>query len=55
MPYDIRKLPNKPLYKVYNKLTKAVYSKATTMPRAEKQVRLLNAIDHGFKPMPRAK
>ena len=50
MPYEIRKLPNKPLFRVYNKLTKAIHSKATTMPRAESQVRLLNAIDHGFKP-----
>lgn len=53
MPYGLRKLPGKPLYKVYNKATKVVHSKATTMPRAEKQIRLLNAIDHGFMPMRR--
>lgn len=50
MPYDIRKLPNKPLYRVKNTLTGVVHSKGVSLKRAEKQVRLLNAIDHGFKP-----
>jgi len=41
MPYIIRKLPNKDLYKVYNKETKKVHSYATTLENAKKQVNLL--------------
>jgi len=48
MPYEIKKLiDNK--YKVVNKVTKDVKSYGTTKAKAERQVRLLNAIDHGFK------
>ena len=42
MPYAIRKLPNKNLYKVYNKDTKTVYSHAATKENAQKQVKLLH-------------
>lgn len=49
MPYEIKKLVDKH-YKVINKETKAVKSYGTTKAKAERQVRLLNAIDHGFKP-----
>ena len=41
MPYIIRKLPKKDLYKVYNKETKKVHSYATTLENAKKQVNLL--------------
>ena len=41
MPYKIRKLPNKELYKVSNPLTKRVFSKGTTLDKAKKQVRML--------------
>ena len=41
MPYIIRKLPKKDLYKVYNKETKKVHSYATTLENAKKQVSLL--------------
>ena len=45
MPIVIRKLPNKNLYKVYNKLTGEIHSKGTTKAKALKQVKLLNMID----------
>ena len=41
MPYGIRKLPSKKLYRVFNKKTKRVYSKGTTKKNAKKQIRLL--------------
>ena len=49
MPYDIRKLPNQELYRVYNKQTKAVHSYATTLENAKKQVKLLHMIDAGVE------
>lgn len=50
MPYTLRKLPNQPKWKVYNSKTKRVHARATTHAKALRQIRLLNAIDHGFKP-----
>jgi len=47
MPYIIRKLPNKDLYKVINKETKVVHSYGSTYENAIKQVRLLNMVDAG--------
>jgi hypothetical protein len=47
MPYDIRKLPNQELYRVYNKQTKTVHSYATTLENAKKQVKLLHMVDAG--------
>lgn len=41
MPYTIRKLRNKNLYKVTNPLTKKVFAKGTTLEKAKKQVRML--------------
>lgn len=46
MSYVIRKVRNKDGYKVYNNITKKIYSKCTTKDNAKKQVRLLNAIEH---------
>ena len=46
MPYTKRKLPDKQLYRV--KGAKGVKAKATSKANAERQIRLLNAIDHGF-------
>jgi len=46
MAYKIRKLPNKPEYKVFNKLTGVVHSNSSTLQNAKKQVTLLNMIDH---------
>ena len=37
----MRKLPNKNLYRVYNKKTKKIYSYATSYENAKKQIRLL--------------
>ena len=45
MPIAIRKLPNKDLYKVYNKITGEIHSKATTKEKAEAQKRLLDNFD----------
>jgi hypothetical protein len=47
MPYSIRKLPNKDLYRVYNTQTKVVHSYSTTLENAEKQVKLLHMVDAG--------
>lgn len=41
MPYIIRKLPKKDLYRVYNKETKEIHSYGTTLDNAKKQVNLL--------------
>jgi hypothetical protein len=49
MPYAIRKVRNKSCYKVYNKTTQRVFAKCTTRTRAEKQLRLLRAIDNNPK------
>lgn len=49
MPYTIRKLPNKKLYRVRNPVTDRVFSVATTLEKARKQVRLLNFIN-GSRP-----
>ena len=52
MPYSCRKMPNKRCYKVYNKKTKKVFSKCTSKKNAEKQMRLLRAIENNknFRP-----
>jgi hypothetical protein len=50
MPYIIRKVRNQNLYSVKNIETGEVHSKGTSKENALKQVRLLQAIDHGFKP-----
>ena len=47
MPYNIRKLPNQDLYRVYNKDTKSVHSYSTTLENAKKQVALLEEIKEG--------
>ena len=47
MPYNIRKLPNQDLYRVYNKDTKSVHSYSTTLENAKKQVALLEGIKEG--------
>jgi hypothetical protein len=46
MPYTIRKVRNQPCYKVYNKKTKKVHAKCTSREKAQKQIRLLNAIKY---------
>ena len=44
MPYSIRKLPNKPLYRVRNKDTGEIHSYGTTLNKAKAQVRLLESL-----------
>lgn len=46
MPYVLRKLPNKDLYKVFNKETGTVYSSGTTKEKAQKQIRLLYMLEN---------
>lgn len=46
MPFGIRKLPNKDLYKVFNKETKEVYSYGSTKENAKKQIRLLYSLEN---------
>ena len=50
MPYTLRKLQNKNKWTVFNSKTKRVHARATTHAKALRQIRLLRAIDHGFKP-----
>jgi hypothetical protein len=48
MPYAITKVGR--AYQVKNKVTGKVHARHTTLAHAEAQVRLLEAIDHGFMP-----
>jgi hypothetical protein len=50
----MRKVRNQDCYKVTNQLTKKVHSKCTTKEKAQKQLRLLRAIEHNPKFVPRA-
>lgn len=50
MPYVVRKVRGKDCYTVKNRITGRVHSKCTTRDKAHKQMRLLQAIDHGFIP-----
>ena len=45
MPYSIRKLPNKDLYRVVNKRTGQIHARATSLENAKRQVALLHMID----------
>jgi len=53
MPYTIRKIANKNCYRVVNNKTKRVHSKCTTRKNAERQVRLLRALDYNPSFVPR--
>ncbi len=53
MPYIIRKVRNMPCYTVKNSQTGEVHAKCSSKVNAERQVRLLNALDHGWKPKKR--
>ena len=41
MPYILRKIRNKDLYKVLNKTTSKIHSNGSTLENAKKQIRLL--------------
>lgn len=49
MPYTIRKVRNEECYKVVNKINGRIHAKCSSLENANKQKRLLDAIDHGFK------
>ena len=53
MPYRTRKLRGKPCYRVFNKSNKRVFSKCTTRAKAQKQLRLLRALEFNKKFVPR--
>jgi hypothetical protein len=55
MPYGMRKIPNKNCYKVFNKITKKVFSKCSSLEKAEKQLRLLKAIKYNKNFIPYGK
>lgn len=50
MPYAIVKIRNKNQYKVISPITGHIYSRHTSLRNARAQVRLLNAIEHGYRP-----
>lgn len=49
MPYRMKKVGNK--FSVENEVTGYKYSKGTTKSKALGQLHLLNAVEHGFKPI----
>jgi len=55
MPYNIRKVSRKGCYSVKNKYTKRVFAKCATKENAQKQMRLLRAIEFNksFKLLPK--
>ena len=54
MPYTIRKVRNMPCYTVKNSKTGEVHAKCSSKVNAQRQLRLLNALDHGWKPKKRS-
>jgi hypothetical protein len=53
MPYSIRKVPRKSCFRVSNRKTKRVFARCTSKRRAEKQVRLLRALENNRNFIPR--
>ena len=49
MPYIIRKVRGYECYMVINEENGKIHSKCTTREKAKSQIRLLNAIEHGWK------
>jgi len=46
MPFKTRKVANKSCYRVYNAKTRRVFAKCATAENAQKQLRLLRAIEN---------
>ena len=46
MPYKIRKVRNKPCYRVYNPITKITFAKCSTRKNALSQMRLLRGLQN---------
>lgn len=55
MPYTSRKVPNKKCYRVYNNKTKKVFAKCTSKVNAQKQLKLLRAIQNNKNFVPNSK
>jgi hypothetical protein len=55
MPYSIRKVPKKRCYRVYNKKTQKIFAKCATRKNAEKQMRLLRALENNKNFVPNSK
>lgn len=53
MPYATRKVRGKNCYKVYNKKTNKVFSRCATKDNAEKQLKLLRAMEFNKDFVPR--
>jgi len=53
MPYTIRKVPRKSCFRVSNRKTKRVFARCTTKILAQKQVRLLRALENNRRFVPR--
>ena len=49
MPYKLKKNRNG-TYEVLDRLKNKIHSKHTSLEKAKKQIRLLEAIDHGWMP-----
>lgn len=49
MPYKIKQKGDN--YSVINALTGKIHAKGTTKSKAMGQLHLLNAVEHGFKPL----
>ena len=55
MPYTLRKIPGKSCYRVRNKRTNRIFAKCTSKVKAQKQLRLLRAIQNNRKFVPNKK
>ena len=49
MPFLIKRLPHSNKYRVTNKHDGKIHLYATSLMNARRQVRLIGAIDHGFR------
>ena len=55
MPYGLRKVKNKTCYSVFNKKSKRRFSKCTSRKNAQKQMRLLRALQYNKNFTPNAR
>ena len=49
MPFLIKRLHHSNKYRVTNKQNGTIHSYATSLLKAQRQVRLIGAVDHGFR------
>ena len=55
MPYRLRKVSGKNCYRITNRKTKKVFAKCTTRAKANRQLRLLRAIQNNKNFVPNAR